>query len=296
MRHISPETQARLDDEAATFCHCWKLVRRDGAAQGFTNHDADLVIDGLRYGADAGLEAASMDARLGLAPGAMEVSGALSSASLSETDLANGVYDGASVEIWLVDWRDVAHRILLDAATLGEVRRGEHGFTAELRTIAHRLDEDRGRRFQRACTADLGDSACGVDLKAPAFRLVTQVSSAVSRASCVIPAGGYADGWFTGGVLMARSGANAGARLSVKTHRRSGGEAIVDFWTPPGEIFVKGDEIELIAGCDKSFAACGAKFSNRVNFRGFPHIPGNDALMRYAGARDAGLDGASLFR
>ena len=296
MRSIPPDTQARLDDEAATFCHCWKLVRRDGVAQGFTNHDADLVIDGLRYGADAGLEAATMDARLGLAPGAMEVSGALSSASLSESDLANGVYDGASVEIWLVDWRDVAHRILLDAATLGEVRRGEHGFTAELRTIAHRLDEERGRRFQRACTADLGDSACGVDVTAPVFRHVSQVRAATSPGSCIVAAGAYADGWFTGGVLTARSGANAGARLAVKAHRRSGADAMIEFWTPPAAVFAVGDEVELLAGCDKSFATCGAKFSNRVNFRGFPHIPGNDALMRYAAARDAGMDGGSLFR
>src|SRR6478609_819022 len=121
MRTIPPATQARLDDEAATFCHCWKLVRRDGVAQGFTNHDCDVTFDGVRYDADAGLDAAKMDAQLGLAPGAMDVAGALNSASLSETDLANGVYDGASVEIWLVDWRAPVHRILLDAATLGEV-------------------------------------------------------------------------------------------------------------------------------------------------------------------------------
>jgi uncharacterized phage protein (TIGR02218 family) len=124
MRAIPAATQARLDDAAATFCHCWQLVRRDGVAQGFTNHDADLTFEGVLYEADAGLDAAKMDAQLGLAPGAMDVAGALNSASLSETDLANGVYDGASIEIWLVDWREPAHRILLDAATLGEVRRG----------------------------------------------------------------------------------------------------------------------------------------------------------------------------
>jgi uncharacterized phage protein (TIGR02218 family) len=296
MRAIPAATQARLDDAAATFCYCWKLVRRDGAAQGFTNHDANLTFDGVRYDADAGLDAAKMDAQLGLAPGAMDVAGALNSASLSETDLANGVYDGASVEIWLVDWREPAHRILLDAATLGEVRRGEQGFTAELRSLAHRLDEERGRRFQRGCAADLGDAACRVDLTAPAFRVVTLVLSAPSLAACVIPAGAFASGWFTGGVLTARSGANAGAKLSIKTHRVSGLQARIGFWTPPAAMFAVNDEVELVAGCDKSFSMCGSKFTNRINFRGFPHIPGNDALLRYATSKDTGLDGGSLFR
>jgi uncharacterized phage protein (TIGR02218 family) len=35
----------------------------------------------------------------------------------------------------------------------------------------------------------------------------------------------------------------------------------------------------VMAGCDKSFATCGAKFANRDNFRGFPYMPGNDAVL-----------------
>ena len=34
--------------------------------------------------------------------------------------------------------------------------------------------------------------------------------------------------------------------------------------------------MRLVAGCPKTFAACTAKFANGVNFRGFPHLPGND--------------------
>lgn len=35
----------------------------------------------------------------------------------------------------------------------------------------------------------------------------------------------------------------------------------------------------IAAGCDKSFATCGARFGNRLNFRGFPHMPGVDAVL-----------------
>jgi uncharacterized phage protein (TIGR02218 family) len=40
-----------------------------------------------------------------------------------------------------------------------------------------------------------------------------------------------------------------------------------------------GATFQIFAGCDKRVATCRAKFANAVNFRGFPHMPGNDALI-----------------
>jgi uncharacterized phage protein (TIGR02218 family) len=36
------------------------------------------------------------------------------------------------------------------------------------------------------------------------------------------------------------------------------------------------------AGCDKQFATCRDRFGNAANFRGFPHIPGNDYVISHA--------------
>jgi uncharacterized phage protein (TIGR02218 family) len=54
-----------------------------------------------------------------------------------------------------------------------------------------------------------------------------------------------------------------------------------------------GDAFTIRAGCDKRLATCAAKFGNVANFRGFPHIPGADAVIRYA-TRDGGHEGAVL--
>jgi hypothetical protein len=43
-----------------------------------------------------------------------------------------------------------------------------------------------------------------------------------------------------------------------------------------------GDAFTVTAGCDKHFATCQAKFANAVNFRGFPHMPGNDFVTAVA--------------
>ena len=50
----------------------------------------------------------------------------------------------------------------------------------------------------------------------------------------------------------------------------------------------------IYAGCDKRFDTCRAKFANTLNFRGFPHMPGNDAVVAgpIAGQR---MDGSSRF-
>ncbi|WP_255014309.1 phage BR0599 family protein [Roseovarius sp. M141] len=38
---------------------------------------------------------------------------------------------------------------------------------------------------------------------------------------------------------------------------------------------------------------CGAKFANTANCPGFPHFPGQDAVLRYA-TKDGGHKGAML--
>ena len=46
-----------------------------------------------------------------------------------------------------------------------------------------------------------------------------------------------------------------------------------------------GDAFTIRPGCDKTFATCQAKFDNAINFRGFPHVPGNDQVLSYPDAQ-----------
>ena len=51
--------------------------------------------------------------------------------------------------------------------------------------------------------------------------------------------------------------------------------------------------LDVTAGCDRRFDTCKAKFGNAVNFRGFPHIPGSDYVLRHPRNGDA-LDGRAV--
>jgi uncharacterized phage protein (TIGR02218 family) len=282
--------------EATTLARCWRLVRRDGVVAGFTDHDRDIVVDGTVHRAEAGFEAAEAEQVLGFAVGGGEIAGALVSAGIAEADVHAGLYDGATVETRLVDWTDPSRRFLLDVGTIGEVKRGEYGFIAELRSLAHRLDEPTGRLFQATCTADLGDGRCRVDLGRPEFRAEGTVAETDGRGWVTATLGEVADGRFTRGAFAFTSGDNAGSVIEVKVHRRAGAVSTFALWRPTARPIVSGDRFTVTAGCDKRIATCRAVFDNVSNFRGFPRMPGNDVLVRRVLEGEGGMDGGSLFR
>ena len=294
MKSISPAFQDHLDTGATTLCTCWKLVRRDGVVLGFTDHDASLGFDGVTYEAVSGMSATAIESSAGLAVDNLDVLGALNSARLSEADLAAGRFDDAEVEIWRVNWAEPDQRVLMRRGNLGEVARGRSGFRAEVRGLAHRLNQTVGRVYQYTCDAEVGDVRCGVDLDAAAFR-GTGTIAAVRDRRLVEVAGldAFAADWFARGLLHAASGANAGLAFELRGHLRDGTTTILELWEPAPSAFAIGDAISVTAGCDKSFATCKTKFLNQLNYRGFHLMPGNDFVTSYP-RRGEGHDGGSL--
>jgi uncharacterized phage protein (TIGR02218 family) len=62
---------------------------------------------------------------------------------------------------------------------------------------------------------------------------------------------------------------------------RDGGTATLALIEAPVRPIVPGDDFTVRAGCDKRVETCAAKFANVTSFRSFPHIPGQDAVLRY---------------
>lgn len=291
---ILPEgLRAHLDSGATTLCQCWKITTRAGVAMGFTDHDRDLVIDGVTYEADSGMTASEIDSRLGLSVSNLDAAGALRSGRLSEEALKAGDFDNAAVEVWRVNWQDVSQRILLRKGNLGEVTHGQLGFTAEVRGLAHLLNQPKGRLYSFGCDAVLGDQRCGVALDGATFAGTGLVLSSESGQRLTVSGlAGFDEGWFARGTLTWTSGANLGRLAEVKAHHRFGTQVIVELWQAGGTA-TAGDGFTIRAGCDKQFSTCKAKFANGANFRGFPHMPGDDFVLSYARSGDPANDGKS---
>lgn len=201
MREVPEDLAARIESGAATLCHVWLLRREDGVAMGFTDHDQDLDIDGIRCRASTGWTGGAAEGAVGLTPGAAVVVGVLDDDGISNADIDLGLFDHAGIALWRVDWRRPELKVRLWVARLARVRREGHRFTADLEGPLAALERVAGRTYGRDCDAQLGDARCRVDLTA-----------------------------FPG------------------------------------------------ATCDKRWSTCGAKFSNSLNFRGFPDLPGDDFL------------------
>lgn len=285
MKTLPAGLAAHLQSGATTLAWCWRLTRRDGTSLGFTDHDRDLAFDGTTFEAAAGFTASEIRDGVGLSVANLEVESALSSSRLEEADILAGLYDDARVEIWRVNWQAPAQRVLMRAGSLGDVRRNGIAFTAEVRGLSHYLQQPSGRLYQFGCDADVGDHRCKVDLGALTLRGTGGIGAAISpRSFSASNIDAFAADWFTRGLVTFTTGANAGRAYEVKRHTAAAGIVSIELWQEPSSALQSGDAFTITAGCDKSLATCAAKFANNANFRGFPHMPGNDFITSVARA------------
>ncbi|MGS4944239.1 DUF2163 domain-containing protein [Meridianimarinicoccus sp. RP-17] len=277
---VSEALAAHLAAGTTTLCRCWAVARRDGVTLGFTDHDNDLVFDGVLFRADSGLTGQALQQTTGLAVDNGEALGALQSDAVTEADLVAGRYDAAEVRAWLVNWTNIAERHLLFRGTIGEVQTGGGGFRAELRGLTESLGQPMGRVYQRHCNARLGDAACAVDMASPAYSAEANVIDAVGgQALRLSGLSSYGADWFARGKLDVLSGAATGLSAMIKSDALDGAERRIDLWQELRATLAAGDRVRVQAGCDKRAETCKAKFGNFSRFRGFPHIPGEDWLM-----------------
>lgn len=291
MKDLPPGLATHLEGGVTTLARCWRLTRRDGVTLGFTDHDRDLTFDGVTHRADSGFSPSAMESLPGVAVSNLDVEGALRADAITEADLAKGRYDDAECRLYLVNWQDVSQRVLLRRGHVGEVRRGRGGFSAELRGLAHRLDQSCGRSFERGCAWTLGDTRCGIDLSAAGRFADVTVTSVASRVSIKVAGiGSFAAGAFADGRLLWTGGGNEGLAAEILRHA---GDAL-SLLLPPARAVTAGDTARVTLGCDRRFETCRDRFENAVRFGGFPHIPGNDFILSYP-VKGGGNDGGSLF-
>lgn len=296
MRAFEAGFAGHIAQGETTLCHCWKIVRGDGAVLGFTDHDEALVFGGVVFEPAHGLDGGEVPGKLGAQVETSEVMGVIHADAISEDDILLGRYDGAMVETWRVNWAEVSQRALLRTDTIGEIVREDGVFRAELRSAQQGLNATHGRVYQGLCDAMLGDARCGVNLDDPAFRgfaTVTGINDPYRV--CVTGLEEFDAGWFGFGAAVWTDGRRDGLRDGVISHERVGGVDVLGFAVKLGDWIAVGDTLSVTAGCDRRFASCKAKFANAANFRGFPHIPGSDYVLRHP-RNGAVLDGRAVVR
>jgi len=163
MRELSPGLISSLSESVTTLCSAWKLELKDGRVFGFSEHDRELVIDGVVYSAGSSLTESEAEHRLGFASDNGAVEGVLDAASISEMDISNGVLNDAKLSRLKVNWQDPTQFVVTSVGELGQVTTRRDHYEIEWLGLSHKLSRSTGRVFSRKCDASFGDTRCGVD-------------------------------------------------------------------------------------------------------------------------------------
>jgi len=289
-RPISAELQAHIAQETTNLAVLWRITRTDGIIITYTDHNEDIIYLTETFKTTNSFAPTSISSKDDLSTDNLDVIGILEFNStdndIAEPDLAAGLYDFAQVEIMTINYEDVSQgTILFLKGWLGRVTVQGGQFTAEIRSLAQKLQNNIGRVYTAACDAILGDTRCGVSLGS--FTFAATVATTTDNTTLTATALTQAAAYFTGGQITFTSGLNNGLSMEVKDFL----ETEVTLALPMPNTIAINDTFNIIAGCDKLKATCIAKFSNIANFRGFPDIPGSDKILETAGTFSAGSDG-----
>lgn len=282
MKTIPGPLAAHLAQALTTTATLLKLTRSDGVVYAYTTHDRDLTLDGTTYKADGAFQPSQLESQAGLAPDSLEILGLLADDGVTADDIAAGRFDNAELTLALCNWADLSQgTVLLRRGTVGAITQTGDQYSFEIRGLMDRLQQTVGETCTRQCRYHLGEARCTVDLTSATYRKTGALTSTLTTTNVIDISRSEADQFFTHGTLHFTSGANSGISRAIKSF--SGDTFTLWGAFPfPGAI---GDSYTATAGCDKQFTSCQKKFSNAVNFGGFPQIPGSDAILQTPGLK-----------
>lgn len=256
-----------LAGELLTIATCWKLTLAEGKVMGFTDYDEDLSIGNILYKSSSGFTVSSIILNSDLKTDNLEIEGILNGNDIKEEDVLSGKYDFASIEIFLVNYKDLSQGTMnLHLGTFGKVTLNSGRFIVEIKGLAAKLEKSVTELYSPACRAQFCDDRCKVDAKK--FSKISTVTKVIDERRYEDTNLTESDGYYKHGVVkffgpVAFEGV-------VKEYKSK----VVTLFTASPYKISAGDKYSILAGCDKTFSTCKNKFHNTVNFRGEPYIPG----------------------
>lgn len=286
-------------------CQVWKITRRDGEIFLFTTHDQPVTFHGDTYQPCASLQASAAESSVlnAVGGGDIQIKGLISDESITERDMAFGLFDGAIVEVWQVPWNDPSlasdspKRLL--KGVIGETKQGPTAYEAEMYTNSAKLAQNPLlNTYAPACRFTPGDSKCPILVaQQTATLVVTGVVERIARdrrsfrqfyvtppngsssssGGPVVSSSGYILS-YDHGLLTWTSGNNVGVQTEVKSFDS---DDLMTVWDAmPHEVEI-GDEATVSPGCAKTEDAHVNTWGlDMDSFGGFPDIPGTDSLIR----------------
>lgn len=275
---------AHMASGSTTLASLIKITRTDGAILAATDHDADITYPpstGQLYKASLGMDASAIETTATLSVDNLEARGFLDVLGVSEASIAAGLWDYADVRVYRVNWADLTmgdEKLL--RGWIGDISVARNEFKNEVRSVSQKLQSRLGEVVSENCKADVFDARCKLVATEGVWKFsgvgVSTIVAAQRQFTCAALT--QAVPFFQAGKVVWQTGQNAGLSKEIKAHAASGNITLQE---PMPYAITVADTGTFYAGCLKRFAEdCVAKYGNPANYRGFPKLPGLDAILR----------------
>ncbi len=255
------------------------VTRTDGTVYRFSESDEDIVAgDGHTYVVVPGLQISAVKhTSNGETPSCQITAVHAVGATFSTLDIDIGLFDGAAVQIYIVDRLNLTGSpgLLFTGAISGMAYSVENQVVFDVQGPSVSAKILMTQKRSPMCRTDLFSTLCGVDKTA--YDVATTVNALGTSAFTFTVTGSLAqaDGYFNDGVLVTASGRPLVMSSWVQSTQT------ITCYRPCSRLLTAGDAITLYPGCDKTLGANGcAKFSNQRRFIGEPHFLGTSAAAQ----------------
>lgn len=279
MKSISDNLKQLLAEETQNLTRCFKFNLVSGKTLGFTEYSENLIVDNLEYRACASLNSGNLESFSDLSSSNYRVVTTLENVNLSENFVMVDDFNGAAVEIFMLDPQHMDYgKLTLLGGFIDSFDRVDECIFFNIKGILSVLEKTMGETYSPLCRANFCDKKCGLDRTNYTFRgFIDMVTSESTFHSSDEVIRNKTKDYFKYGYLTFTDGENAGKSVEVK--QSDEGNITLNF--PPENKLKVGDGFNIICGCDKKFDSCCDKFNNALNFRGEPNLPRTAKVYKF---------------
>lgn len=257
-----------------TLTDLYTITLNSGLVLRFADYDIDIVTGGNTYLATGpgfkrgktriviGLEVDTLDVEI-----YPKISDTVAGLSMLAAAVA-GVFDGAYLQLdraYITGNTTVVGTLNMFSGRFADIDASRGGgIKVRVNSDVAALNISMPRNlYSAACSHALFDAGCKLARSATNNTVTGATTTTISNTLA------QAAGYFDRGYLVFTSGALNGTRRTVKSYSSNS----VTIFNPLPAAPSAGDTFAIYPGCDKAMATCSSKFSNLVNFKGFPFIP-----------------------
>ena len=191
---------------------------------------------------------------------------------INTNDVDIGLYDGADVQIHIVDRRNLSRKGLLFTGSIADVTYNiENMITLDVKGSVVNAKIIMTQKRSPMCRTDLFSVLCG--LNQAAYAVVAHVVTLMDAFTFTVSGPTNPDGYFNGGVIINADGVG----FEIANWDQSSSR--ITTYLPSQRLVESGMPLTLYPGCNKTLASCSA-YGNTKNFQGEPHFLGTAAAAQ----------------